>query len=643
MSNRRLAPEDAERVFSEAMARFESGALDEAAQLCRSLQTSFPKNPSVLQLFGLVELRRGHGDEARAKLARAAELAPEDPETLTNYGAVLAETGRPALAAEVFRKAMALSPDNGAIATNLVIALRAAGQLEEAWAEFTRAAARHQGHVPLLRVGLEIGRAAGDPGRVAAAAHGLAAVLPDQADGHAALGHACLQLGRDAEALDSFERWAAIAPADAAAHNAVGLALQKLRRFDAAVVAHFRALELAPRDGGIMLNLGAALDQSGKIAEAEAILKHAAAVPEKAASASINLGALRLRHHADVAGALAHYEAALAREPELQPARLACGMLHLMRGDFARGFDLLDARFTTAPGGQGIRMPGFLRPRWQGEPLVGKTLLIWHEHNLAADIMALHALPAAIERAAHVIVQTDARLLPLVRRMVPPAVDVIADDPRALVERFGATIDLHAPSGDLVRHLYRSLDAVPARNGWLAADHKRVAEFRARYAAHGPGPIVGLAWRGDPLGDPIHPLPPLEAWQGLLAEPDSVFISLEPLSAGAELQSARLTSAATLVADADLDPEGDLDDLAARISALDLVIGLDSQATRLAAALGVETWLILPPVPGWVWFSGRSDSPWSKRIRVFNAARPGDWEPTIAAVALALAQRGGGG
>ncbi|MBM3522694.1 MAG: tetratricopeptide repeat protein, partial [Alphaproteobacteria bacterium] len=109
MSGRRLAPEDADRVFSDAMARFESGAFDEAARLCRTLQTSFPRNPAVLQLYGLVELRRGNAEEARAKLARAVEIAPDDPETVSNYAGMLSETGRPALAAEAFRKAAALA------------------------------------------------------------------------------------------------------------------------------------------------------------------------------------------------------------------------------------------------------------------------------------------------------------------------------------------------------------------------------------------------------------------------------------------------------------------------------------------------------------------------------------------------------
>lgn len=639
MSGRRLAPEEADRVFGEAMARFEAGAFDEAARLCRTLQTSFPRNAAVLQLYGLVELRRGNGEEARAKLARAIELVPDDPEALSNYAGVLSETGRPALAAETFRKAATLAPDSAQIATNLVIALRSAGRHDDAWTEFVQALARFASHLPLLRAGLELAGASGDPVRIASAAHALTVAQPEEVQAHAALGHACLTLGRDDEALASFERWAVLAPGDPAAHDAIGIAQQRLQRFDAALIAHFRALELAPRDGGIMLNLGTALDRAGKTREAEAVLRRAAGVPEKSAAAFVNLAALRLRHDADIADALALYEQALERAPNLPEARLASGMLRLRQGEFARGFDLIEARFETGSSGLAARRPGFIRPRWQGEPLVGKTLLVWREGGVLTDLVALHALGPIVERAARVIVQVDERLAPLLRRVVPPSVEIVTDDAGTLVARHGGTIDYHAPAGDLVRHLYRAVESVTPRERWLAADVRRAAEFRARYAAHGASPIVGLAWRGDPLGDAIHALPPLDAWHGLLGEPDSVFISLEAEGAGPELQSARAVAAATLVSEAGFEPEASLDELAARLAGLDLVIGVDNVATRLAAALGVETWLILPPVASWVWFEGRSDSPWSRRIRLFAAAKPGVWAPTLAEVAQALARR----
>lgn len=634
MASARMPPEEAERIFSAALGRYEAGAFDEAARLCRSLQAAFPRNAAVLQLYALVERRRGNFDEARAKLARAVEVSPDDPELLTNYGNLLAETGRHGLAIDNLRRACELSPADPQLATNLVLALRGAGRAKEAGIVAAQAAPHFAGYEPLHRLRLEIARAQGDLEGVAAAAATLAMLLPQDAGVQAAHGEALLRLGRDEEALTAMERWAALAPDDAFAHDSLGVALQKLGRPAAAVAAHFRALERAPGDGGIMTNIGLALAQAGNHAEAEAVLRRAAGVPGTAYGAGMSLAALRLRHHGDVDGALALYESVLAGAPGDPAARLAAGMLHLLRGEGARGFALTEARFEDR-----AAVPVFARPRWQGEPLEGRTLLVWREADLPAEIFALQPLALAVERAGGVIVQTHPRLVRLLARSVPAGVEVVADGVPALVERFGNRIDMHAPAGDLARHLHGELGAIGARGAWLTADHTRASTVRARHAAHGAQPIVGLAWRGmldlGPGGVP----PSLAQWLTLLESPDAVFVSLESAAAAAELEAARGQPGATLVADADLDPEADLDELAVRLAALDLVVGPDTPTVRLAAALGVETWVLLPAVPNWIWFTDRADSPWSPALRLFRAAPGEGWEPALRAIALALAQR----
>jgi Flp pilus assembly protein TadD len=643
MAQGRIAAEQAEQVFADAAARYEAGAYEDAARLCRALQTSFPRNPAVLQLFALIEMKRGNLEEARAKFARAVEITPDDPELIANYGAFLAETNRPGPAAEMLRRAQALAPGSPQVATNLALALRAAGHDAEAATTAAQASARFPRHAPLHRLRFDLARARGDLPEVAGAAGALAALAPDDAAAQAEFGHALLRLNRDDEARAAFERWAELAPCDPAAHDSLGVALQKLGRHDAAIAAHFRALELTPTDGRIMLNIGAALDRAGKPAQAEAILRRAAAIPETADGAAVNLAALRLRHHADIDGAMALYESCIARTPDHAAARFAAGMLHLLRGDGARGFELMEARFDYALAGARMTVPAFTRPRWQGEPLQDKTLLIWREADLAADLFNLQPLRLVIERAAGVVVQTHPRLARLLRRSVPPSVEVTSDDAPTLVERFATRVDVHAPAGDLPRHVHRDLKSIESRLGWLVADPDRVAALRARYGAHGANPIVGLAWRGDPADAGAYMPPALADWRTLLDSPDGVFVSLESADAAAELDAARGEASATLVADAELDPRGDLDDLAVRLAALDLVIGPDTPTIRLAAALGVETWILLPPVPGWIWFDTDSDSPWSPSIRLFRAAPGEGWAPTLRAVALALARRRGEG
>jgi len=40
----------------------------------------------------------------------------------------------------------------------------------------------------------------------------------------------------------------------------------------------------------------------------------------------------------------------------------------------------------------------------------------------------------------------------------------------------------------------------------------------------------------------------------------------------------------------------------------------------------------------WRWLLGRSDSPWYGSLRQFRQHAPADWEPVIAAAAVALAK-----
>ena len=94
-----------------------------------------------------------------------------------------------------------------------------------------------------------------------------------------------------------------------------------------------------------------------------------------------------------------------------------------------------------------------------------------------------------------------------------------------------------------------------------------------------------------------------------------------------------------------LDLSAELTDFAATaalIEALDLVIAVDTATAHCAAALGKETWILLPHGPDWRWLTNREDSPWYSSVRLFRQPAPGGWDPLIARVAAALRRRFGG-
>ena len=82
----------------------------------------------------------------------------------------------------------------------------------------------------------------------------------------------------------------------------------------------------------------------------------------------------------------------------------------------------------------------------------------------------------------------------------------------------------------------------------------------------------------------------------------------------------------------------DFADTAAIIANLDLVISVDTSVVHLAGALGKPVFLLDRYDNCWRWLSGRTDSPWYPRLRIFRQARIGDWAPVIQRAAEALAE-----
>jgi ADP-heptose:LPS heptosyltransferase len=78
-------------------------------------------------------------------------------------------------------------------------------------------------------------------------------------------------------------------------------------------------------------------------------------------------------------------------------------------------------------------------------------------------------------------------------------------------------------------------------------------------------------------------------------------------------------------------------DTACALSALDLVISVDTSVAHLAGALGKPVWTLLPLSPDWRWLLGRADTPWYPGMRLFRQTEVHGWPAVIAKVAEALA------
>jgi hypothetical protein len=308
-----------------------------------------------------------------------------------------------------------------------------------------------------------------------------------------------------------------------------------------------------------------------------------------------------------------------------------------MRGDFARGWPEYEWRLKQKK----RRRHHFPFPWWNGESLAGKTLLVYAEQGIGDEIFFASCLPEIIARAGHCIVECEPRLAPLFARSFPQATIHGGDRQAGLGWLTGLpAVDLQVAAGSVLQHLRPDAGSFPSRGAFLSADAQAVAGWRGRLAALGDGLKVGISWRGGRLARQRRERSTrLQQWAALLALPRAHFVNLQYGDCGAELDEVRARSGVAIHAWDAPDPLVDMDGFAALVSALDLVISVDNSTVHLAGALGVPTWLLLPQVPEWRWFSGRADSPWYPCVRIFRQPVLGDWDGVMSEAARELRMR----
>ncbi|HYC02705.1 MAG TPA: tetratricopeptide repeat protein [Azospirillaceae bacterium] len=380
-------------------------------------------------------------------------------------------------------------------------------------------------------------------------------------------------------------------------------ALRQLDRMDEAEALLRRVLSMHPDEVPALLDLGDLLRLLGRAAEAEPLLRRALKAEPESAPAWVGLGTV-LQALCRAEEAEAAYDRAATLDPDLAVARWDRSLLRLARGDLAGGWSDYEARFD---GGPVLPKRRFAIPRWRGEDISGRTLLVWREQGLGDAIMFGGLLAEAIDRAGHVIIETDARLVPLLARSWPRAtVRRETDDP--------TDVDLEIPVGSLPGLFRRRLGDFGA-GPWLKPDPVRAAEFAKRLRDLGPGLKVGLCWTsGLQALERDGNYTELLDWAALAAIPGVTLVNLQYSDSAEELRVAAARGV-TLAGWPDLDLRNDVDGMAALISGLDLVVTAPTSVGEISAALGVPTWRV--GMPGDWSHLGTPVRPWFPAMRAF--------------------------
>jgi tetratricopeptide (TPR) repeat protein len=586
-----LAQAPAEAELRRTLARVTAMRDDPAANKAAGSSEAPALSERRAHLSRLFE--RAHAEQAQGRLkdaeATCREVLALDQDHAGAWhllGIVALRAGDPQTAMAHIERAVTLAPARVDCRNSLGFALRAMGRNDDATAAFREAAV----------------------------------LDPNFVEAHYQLGNLLREAKRNAEAEASYRRVLALQPDHHQAHNNLGAALGELRRFEEAATHFRRAAELKPGYAEAHSNLGHALRASGHPQDAEAACRRAIALAPRLAVSHLNLGLL-LQDMGRMDDALASFRRAGALDRDYAMATACEGMLHLLRGNLAAGWDKYEARWRIGD----LPPRDFAQPQWRGEPLAGRTILLHAEQGFGDTIQFLRYVPLVIARGGKVVLEIQKPMLPLAPRVEGIAVVARGDALPAF--------DLQCPLLSLPLAFGTTLEGLPAATPYLAPAPERVAYWRERIGTE-PGLEVGIAWAGSPVhrNDRNRSIA-LERFKPLFELAGARFFSLQ-VGRSADL------AAIEPMAIADLSGElTDFGETAAAIANLDLVIAADTALVHLAGALGKPVWTMLPFSPDWRWLLGRADSPWYPTMRLFRQPRPGDWDGVVGEVRQALADR----
>jgi hypothetical protein len=170
----------------------------------------------------------------------------------------------------------------------------------------------------------------------------------------------------------------------------------------------------------------------------------------------------------------------------------------------------------------------------------------------------------------------------------------------------------------------------------LFADPDSIARWRARIQTLGAGLNIGLSWRGGAAHtNQANRSIRLDAMLPVLSTPGCNFICLQYGPHTDDL--ANLGSQHGVTVHCWADALASIDETAALVGALDLVISVDTSVAHLAAALGKPTWVMVPSSAEWRYMTTGPGMPWYPSMRIFRRQFDAGWVPTVEQVAAELA------
>src|SRR5260370_17177602 len=427
-----------------------------------------------------------------------------------------------------------------------------------------------------------------------------------------------IRTGRRDEASDMLAEVIRLAPNHCEAWGLRGRLESEAQRPFNAMLHHGFATQLQPENYGVWINRGIDAMGARMFKESQESFERSLAIQEtyEGQYGVGNLLSALMRFDE----AVEHFKAAEKIVGVLKQQIYAnLGVAMIAQGKWNEGFNYYRPRFNA---------PGF-PPRirfnyriWHGEPLAGKTILLYVEQGLGDEILAMRfALP---------VQQTGARVILSVR---PPIFRLA----RTLAEKLGLGEGLilqYDPPPWPPDYMCALLDVpafidfnpvppkMPLPKGYLSAEDRG---FKLEFP---PGLRVGICWASGKRE--------LQPTVGETAKQKSLTIKhLLPLKRDGVvlINLQKEHNDRDLLRDNGIfDPmvgATDFMDTAWIVDQLDLVITVDTSIAHLAGALGKPVWNLVRFDAMWPWMQEQDRTCWNDSMTIYRHSAPFDWSEPL--------------
>jgi hypothetical protein len=361
-----------------------------------------------------------------------------------------------------------------------------------------------------------------------------------------------------------------------------------------------------------LINAGTACREANDPAGALSYYAQALIQDRGSASAFNNYGNV-LREIGEPEAAIPFLQRATQLAPGAATPNFNLAVAYLLGGDYARGWPQYEYRwqFEHLAG----TLPQYSQPRWTGQALKDRTILVVGEQGLGDVIQFSRFLTPLHAAGAQVILQTNSNLAPLFHRH--PAVHAVIDHADT-VDNF----DYWTPIMSLPGVMGVTLTNLSQELSYLSADPDLVRAWAQRL---GPKTRmrVGICWSGRPDSwiNRHKGMPFLVAQDLIARNPHYEWINLQ-----VEADEATTAGLAQVGVAQYPGTIRNFANTAALIHHMDVVISVDTAVAHLSGALGRPTWIPLNWYGvDWRWLLARDDTPWYPTARLFRQPGLGDW------------------